>query len=114
LEEITPETVKKLLEKAKLVETKFILVLDEWARQGNDMYRDEQQFKVIYGSVDDVIINEWDSGYPYEYGRTHLLIPKTIPAVIRVERYCDTTSPVIDEELLFMFTSEGWKEVKIR
>jgi len=112
LDPLTPEVIRELIKQAKPIELKFLLILEEWARQGNALYRDDQKFEVVYGEVDDIVLEEWDAGYPYTAGARHLLIPKTIPAIVKVKRYCD--DPVIDEEYIFIFTKEGWKVVKVR
>jgi len=113
IEQITPETIKKLIKRASPIEQKYLLILEDWSRQG-DAYVDFQRFEVVYGEADVVTLREWDEGYPYRRGAENLIIPKTIPVVIRVERFSNTQSPTVYEEEIYIFTADGWKRVEIR
>jgi len=108
---IPTSLIKQALQKP--TESKYLLVLSEWTRQG-ESFIDEQHFEVLFGEVDEVILEEWDEGYPYRKGRDVLIIPKTIPTIIRVSRYDDTCSPIISSETLYIFTKDGWKSIQIR
>jgi hypothetical protein len=107
--EITPEQIKSLLEKAKETEWKYLLRIEEWARQGTGWHTDYAEFKVLYGEADMVKLGSWDSGYPYEIGTEYLIIPKTVPVVIGWEHVSDDTSTMI----IYIFTKDGWKQVDV-
>jgi len=109
LEKITPEDIKRLLEKAKDTEWRYLLKIEEWARQGTGWHTDYAEFEIIHGEADLVRIGSWDAGYPYERGIEYLIIPKTVPVIIRWEHVSDdwrTTK-------LYIFTRDGWKEVEV-
>jgi len=110
---LTPEKIRELIEKASPIENKYLLILEAHSRQG-PAYVDFQKFEIIYGEADTIELNCWDAGYPYEEGCRYLIIPKTIPVVIKINRYDETQSPAINEQWLLIFTSEGWKEVRVR
>jgi hypothetical protein len=93
-------------------EARLILTIKKWHRQG-PAYIDEQRVSIIYGEVEEVELEEFDEGYPYRRGAEIALIPKTVPVVVMVERKDNTTSPVINEATIYIFTSEGWKSVRV-
>jgi len=113
LEEITPEMIQELIKRAKLAETTYLLILERWHRQGNSMYRDDQEYEIIYGDAIDVELGEFDAGYPYIAGSKHLIVPKTVPTIVKVERCNDSNEPPCTEEL-YIFTKHGWVSVVIR
>jgi len=102
-----------LVKKAKDTEWRYLLILEDWSRQG-EAYVDFQRFEVVYGQADIIELETWDEGYPYRRGSKNLIVPKTVPTIVKVERFSNTQSPVIDEEELYIFTAEGWKQVKVR
>jgi len=93
-------------------EAKLLLKLSVWHRQGSG-FIDEAFYQIIYGDADEIILEEWDSGYPYTKGEEIVLVPRSIPVVILhrvVEDYgeleiCDT---------VYVFTNKGWVSVPIR
>jgi hypothetical protein len=110
-QEIKPEEIGKLLEKAKDAEWKFLLKLERWARQGS-AYDDTAEFEIVYGDAEEVVVREWDSGYPYTAGEDVLLIPKTIPVVVIWRHYEDTGNGVHRSKIVYIFTKDGWKSVE--
>jgi len=112
-QELTPEVIKQLVEKASPTEWKYLLKLESYSRQGPAFTR-YQKFEVIYGEADIIELRRWDAGYPYDAGEDYLILPKTVPVIVRVDRFDETTSPVIDETELYIFTAEGWKSVIVK
>jgi len=112
-QKLTPEVIRKLVEKADPIEWLYLLKLSRWYRQG-ESYIDEQKVDVIYGEADIVELGTWDEGYPYRRGEDVLIIPKTVPTIIRVVRRDNTINPPVNNEKLLVFTKDGWKEVRIR
>jgi len=118
IKEIDEETLKRLA--AEVIknpdrypsEARLILTLREWSRQGPS-YDDYQRYNVLYGEVKEVVLDEWDEGYPYRRGRDVVIIPLAIPTIVEVERYADTTSPVQRAKTIYVFTGEGWKSVRV-
>jgi hypothetical protein len=108
------ELVKRVIENPEQYpeEAKIILTIETWVRQGPS-FTDEQRVTVIYGEADEVTLEQFDYGYPYRKGKKIALIPKTLPTVVLVRRVDDTTSPEIDETILYIFTKNGWKSVKV-
>jgi hypothetical protein len=106
--EITPEQIEKLLEKAKETEWKYLLRLEEWARQG-PAYTDFAEAEIIYGEAERVKLGSWDSGYPYASGVEYLIIPRTVPTIILWTHVTDEGKT----EKIYIFTSDGWKEVEV-
>jgi len=119
VEPVTEDLVKKLVEEVVSnpdkfpTESKILLVLKEWRRQGSS-YVDEQRVEVIYGEADMVELREFDEGYPYRRGREVVIIPKTVPTIVRVEYRTNTVNPPIYSEVIYVFTKDGWKRVDVR
>jgi hypothetical protein len=117
-EVLLPEDIRKLVEQVLQepdrykTEAKLLLVLKEWRRQGPS-YIDEQRVEIIYGEAEEVILEEFDEGYPHRKGTIFALIPKTVPVVVKVEYRTNTVNPPIDEMTLYIFTKDGWKKVEV-
>jgi hypothetical protein len=113
-EEIEKRLVKEVLENPQKynTEAKIILTLETWSRQG-EAFVDQQGYEVVQGEVREVVLEEFDEGYPYRSGAKIALIPLSIPTVIDLYRYDDTTDPPVKRRTLYVFTSEGWKSVKV-
>jgi hypothetical protein len=115
-QELTPEQIRKLIELAQKegkIEARYLLKLDTWIRQGTS-FHDRAVFDVIFGDVETVELGKWDEGYPYRKGCTYLLIPKSVPAVVRWKNAWDYSVDIGEKEVIYVFTSEGWKEVLVR
>jgi hypothetical protein len=115
-QEVTPEQIKQLVEKAEKegrIESRYLLKLQKWRRQGSS-FEDKADFEIIFGYVETVELGEWDEGYPYRKGCTYLLIPKSVPAVVRWKNAWDYSVDIGEKEVIYVFTSEGWKEVLVR
>jgi len=120
-----PESLKQILEEKEIPidiikealkrpsEARYLLMLEEWSRQG-EAFDDYQKFEVIHGDADVIELESFDEGYPYRKGRKVVIIPRSIPVVVRVERFDNTISPVIYEEYLYVFTKDGWKRIDVR
>jgi hypothetical protein len=93
-------------------ESKFILILEEWRRQG-EAFIDENIVKVVYGEAEEVEVSKFDEGYPHRKGRKVAIVPRTVPVVVLVERIDNTVSPEINSAALYVFTADGWKRVKV-
>jgi len=111
-EKLTPEMIKELLEKATPVETKYLLKLRRWARQGG-AYDDYAEFEVVYGEAEEVTLEEWDSGYPYARGEDVIVIPRRVPTVIYWKHYEDKGDGEMKTRIIYIFTKDGWKSVEL-
>ena len=113
-EEVLKKLINEVLEDPERYpsEAKMILVLEVWHRQG-EAFSDYQRYEIIQGDVIEVTLEEFSESYPYRRGRKVALIPLAVPTVIKVSRYSDTTDPPVKECTLHVFTSEGWKSVKV-
>jgi hypothetical protein len=111
VEELKPEEIGKLLEKAGPTEWKYLLILDKWNRQGN-VYRDYSNFEIVYGEVDMVLLEKWNSGYPRTVGEKYLIVPKTVPVVIVHYEGRDFGNGLEQEREVYIFTKDGWKRLE--
>jgi len=107
-EKLTQETIRKLIEKAKETEFKYLLKIEEWARQGG-AYTDYAEFETLYGDIGVITLEEWDAGYPYARGAEYLIIPKTIPVIILWKHVTDESK----RKIVYIFTKDGWKSVEV-
>jgi hypothetical protein len=115
-QEITPEQIQKLVEKAISEgkdETRYLLKLQVWHRQGPS-YEDEADFKVIYGEAEEVKVKEWDEGYPYRRGVDVIIIPKAVPTIVIWRHKWDYDLDRGESETVYVFTSDGWKKISVR
>jgi hypothetical protein len=115
-QELKPEQIKQLIElaqKENRVEARLLLLLEKWRRQGSS-YINDADFEVIYGDAELVEFEEWDAGYPYERGTKYIVIPKTVPVVIRWWHVWDYDTDRGETETIYVFTSDGWKSVKVK
>jgi hypothetical protein len=111
-EELTPEYVEKLLEKATDLEKKFLLVLWTQNRPGSS-FSEHEAFEVLYGEVEDVEL-EHEYNYPHRNATKHLIIPKAVPTVIRWWRRWDFgVNDMGEEQEIYVFTRDGWKVVEV-
>jgi hypothetical protein len=110
--EIKPEELKRLLEKATPAETKFLLFLSRSVRPGTSFY-EREDFEVIYGHVEEVKI-AWHYNYPHDDSSEYLIIPKTVPTIIRWWHRWDFGNDRGYKEAVFIFTPDGWKEVEVK
>jgi hypothetical protein len=114
-QELTPEKIKELYEKAEKegrIESRYILKLQTWYRQG-ESFEDNAAFDVIYGDAETVELGEWNEGYPYRKGHTWLIIPKSMPVVILWTNKYDYGTEFGEVTNAFIFTSEGWKKILV-
>jgi len=116
IQELSPEQIRRLVElaeKENRVEARFLLLLERWDRQGS-AYINYADFEVIYGDAEVIEIGEWDSGYPYERGEKYLVIPKTVPVIVDWWHNWDYGEERGQEEVLYIFTRQGWKSIRVR
>ena len=114
-QELSPELISKLIElaqKENRIEARLLLVLEKWDRQGS-AYINTADFEIIYGEAELVEVGEFDAGYPYERGEKYLIIPKTIPVIVDWWHNWDYGEDRGETETIYVFTSEGWKSVKV-
>jgi hypothetical protein len=114
IKRIGKEELAKLLEKAKEspMESSYVLILHTNNRPG-EAFEDVAEFEIVYGEVEEVELERYFN-YPYENGARYLLIPKTVPAVVRWWRRWDFGNDRGYEEKVYIFTAEGWKCVEVR
>jgi hypothetical protein len=110
-EEISVETLKKLLEKASEAETKYLLFLETNTRPG-ESFTDITDYEVLTGEIE-IVELEHSYNYPYENYRKYLAIPKTIPVVIRWWHRWDFGTEQGYTEIIYIFTKDGWKQVQV-
>jgi hypothetical protein len=118
VEEIDEEVERRLIEEVLKNpskypdEAKLVLTLETWHRQG-EAFCDTQSYEVVQGEVREVVLEEFDEGYPYRRGAKVALIPLTVPTIIDFYSYTDTTDPPREERILYIFTAQGWKSVRV-
>jgi hypothetical protein len=115
-QKLTPELIRNLVEKAEKEgreETRFLLKISTWRRQG-ESYEDYATYDVIYGNAEIVVLKDWDEGYPYRKGSDLLVMPKTVPVVVIWRNKFDYGTESGEIEKVYVFTSDGWKEVKVK
>jgi hypothetical protein len=88
------------------------LVLEEWDRSCG-AFVDKRTIKVVYGEADRIVLKVHEAHFPYTWYRVIALTPKTTPVIVLVETVDDTTSPIINEITVYVFTKRGWKRVKV-
>jgi len=108
------ENVKRLI--AEIIQdpdkVRTILVLEEWDRCVG-AFTDKRTVEVIHGEVEKIILEEYVTSFPHTWGRVFVLIPKTVPVIVLERTVDDTTAPVIDETVVYIFTKRGWKRIKV-
>jgi hypothetical protein len=115
-QELKPEQIKELYEKAMKegrLEGRYLLKLQTWYRQGSS-FEDKASYEVVLGEIDSVEIKQWDEGYPYRRGEDTLIIPKTLPVIIIWRHRWDYETDIGETVKVYVFTSEGWKEVRVK
>jgi len=118
IEEVDEETEKRLIEEVLKnpskypTEAKYLLELETWSRQG-EAFTDYQRYEVVEGEVREIVLEEWDEGYPYRSGCKVALIPLTVPTIVDFYSYTDTTDPPRRKRVLYIFTAQGWKRVEV-
>jgi hypothetical protein len=114
-QELKPEELAKLIEQAKPIELKYLLVLDLKTR-----YREPPSFvrwykediKILYGNVEVVELGStktknWDF---IDVVRKVAVIPRTVPAVVAKIHNDDVYKTAKAE--VYIFTSDGWKSAE--
>jgi hypothetical protein len=113
IERITPEEIKKLVEKANEIEMKYLLLLRVEGRTGGCgyLYTYNEEVEVIYGKA---VMVTLESSRPEEclWREKILVIPFTIPTVV-VKRYRDKNPQITNTDTFFILTSEGWKHLEV-
>jgi len=109
VEELKPEDIGGLLERARDTEWWHLLKIREWVRQGSAR-TDYAEFQTVYGEVDVIKLEEHGIGYPFEIETEYLVIPKTLPVIIRWDHVTDNKQTTI----IYIFAKDGWKEVVVQ
>jgi len=109
---ITPEEIDQLLRKASDVELKYLLVLELEGRRGGcgHLYLYDSEVGIVYGKAKFVTLERENSDC--EWRERLLVIPLKVPTVI-IRSYRDENPQVTDYDEFYIFTSEGWKEVRV-
>jgi len=113
-EEVEKKLIEEVLNSPEKYpnEAKIILTIETWRRQG-EAFADEQWYEILAGDVIEVVLSEYNEGYPYRRGAKRALIPLTVGTVIEVNYYSDTTGQPVKRRTIYIFTSEGWKRVEV-
>jgi len=118
VKELDEETLRNLIQQILSepekfpTEAKLILVIETWHRQGPS-FDDYQRYSLVMGEISEVVLREWDEGYPYRAGREVAIVPLSLPVIIEVESYNETVSPVRSSRVVYVFTTDGWKVVRV-
>ena len=110
IEELTDETLAELLRDASPCETKYLLEIVSWNRPGPS-FEDWGRYEVLVGEVKAVLMGS-SYNYPYEDSNTYLLVPLTLPVVVRHWGYSNTDGDRRWERL-YIFTRNGWQKVEV-
>jgi hypothetical protein len=112
--EISVDEFKNIIKQAlkNPSEAKFLLTIETWYRQG-PAYTRYRSFKVIYGEVDEVLLERSCDSYPYDCYENYIIVPKSVPAIVLVEEEDETVDPPVSRKELYVFTKDGWKRVEI-
>jgi len=94
-------------------EARLLLKLSVWYRQGG-AYIDEARYEVVYGEADEVVLREWDEGYPYSRGKDIVLIPRTKLVVVVYTKVCDYDARWNTIRVVYVFTGSSWVAVPIQ
>jgi len=103
--------VKEVMEKGEW-ESRFLLILDTQSRPGG-MFCDRTDYQVLYGEVEEVELDSYEN-YPHASGTTWLIIPKTVPVVIRYWHRDDLSGSWHEWQRIYVFTKEGWKSIEVK
>jgi len=113
IERITPEEIKKLIEKASDTEMRYLLILQLQTRSGGcgHLYTYNETIELIYGKAEFVTL---ESSQPEEclWREKILVIPYTVPVIVR-KGHRDKNPEVSNFDEFFIFTGSGWKEVRV-
>jgi hypothetical protein len=110
---ITPEEIKKLVEKANEIETKYLLILKREERTSGCgwKYLYEDSIEIVYGKGELVTL---ELSRPEEclWREKILVIPYTVPVVV-VLKHRDQNPQISDYDEFFIFTPDGWKHLEV-
>jgi len=112
MEKVTPELIDELLKKASDAERRYILELETGSRPGG-MWVDVTRFEVVYGEADTLEL-EYSCSYPHYSGSRWLILPKTVPVVVRYWHRDDYEGDYREWEEIYVFTRDGWKMVRVK
>ena len=91
-------------------ESRYILKIEAFHRNSGD-FPHYQEFKVLTGEAEIIkISDEWVYDTNYE---TYIVIPKTIPVIIKVYEYEDLGDTYEENKSLYIFTRNGWVHVPL-
>ena len=116
IEKLTNEKIKELLKEIDNnrekyeIEAKYILKIESFHRNSGD-FPHYQEFKILIGEAEIIKINdEWVHDTNYE---TYIVIPKTIPVIIKVYEYEDLGDTYEENKSLYIFTKNGWTNIPL-
>ena len=111
-EKITPERIEALLREASETEMKYLLVLELEGRSGGCGYKYlyDSEVGVIYGKAKFVTLER--KNIRCEWQERILVIPLKVPTII-IRSYRDENPEVSDYDEFYIFTSEGWKSLRV-
>ena len=110
-EEETVKLIRKVIEEGK-EEAVYILTLElrnRWSGCGY-LYLYRESLEVLEGNADIVTLSR--SEFNCSEVEELAIIPKTLPVVIKV-MYIDEDPEVSDTVTYYVFTSDGWKSIKV-
>jgi hypothetical protein len=109
---LTVEEIQKLLEKAEPAETKYLLFLTTQTRPGAS-FSEREDYTIVLGEVEEVKLETYYN-YPTDNRTRYMIIPKTVPVVIRWRHTWDFGEQDCgEEEIIYVFTADGWKKVPV-
>jgi len=115
LRELGSEDFRKIVEdveKRGSWESRFILVLETNNRPGA-MFTDYTRYEIVYGDAEEIELDSWYN-YPHSSGVKSLIIPKTIPVIVRYWHRDNLSGGWREWEEIHVFTKDGWKRLKIK
>ncbi len=114
IEDVLQRLVRDVLENPEKYqeEAKLILTLETWRRQGPS-FDDYNDYEILAGEAREIVLDVVDEGYPYRVRRRVAIIPLSLPTVIEETGYDETTEPVRSWKLIHVFTSQGWRSVRV-
>ena len=114
-QKISSEELRKIVEEVEKKgnwESRFLLILDTQSRPGG-MFCDRTDYEILFGEVEEVELSR-HYNYPHENSVEYLIIPKTVPVVIRYWHRDDLSGNWNEWERIYVFTKEGWKWLEVK
>ena len=112
---ISDEELRKIVEEVKKKgewESRFLLILDTQSRPGA-MFTDVTNYEIVFGEAEEVELESWYD-YPHSSGAKYLIIPKTVPVILRYWHRDNYEGGWREWEEIHVFTKEGWKSIRVK